>query len=63
MHCRSVLKQSAVLWQGALTQENKGNLGKNAQTFAKFILKNNYKSYDQSLQISFPSKERKVNTS
>ena len=92
-YCRSVLEQSAGVWQGALTQENRETLERTQKTFAKLILKNNYKSYEQSLQvldlptldarqnqltlqfaqknayktekwlISFPSKERNMNTS
>ena len=50
-YCRSVLEQSAVLWQGALTQENRETLERTQKTFAKLILKNNYKSYEQSLQV------------
>ena len=51
VYSRSVLEQSAVLWQGALTQENRDTLERTQKTFAKLILKRKYKSYEQSLQV------------
>ena len=48
-YCRSVLEQSAVLWQGALTEENRKMLERTQKTFAKLILKQHYKTYQQSL--------------
>ena len=61
-YCRSVLEQSAVLWQGALTQENRETLERTQKTFAKLLLKNNYKSYEQSLQtLDLPALDARQN--
>ena len=35
VYCRSVLEQSAVLWQGGLTQENRDNLERTQHFFCK----------------------------
>ena len=47
--CRSVLEQSCVVWHSSLTQENKDDLERMQKTFAKLVLRQNYKSYENSL--------------
>jgi hypothetical protein len=55
-YCRSVLEQSAVLWQGALTEENRKTLERTQKTFAKLILRKHYKTYQQSLlELDLPT--------
>ena len=48
-YCRSVLEQSAVVWQGMLTKENREDLERTQKTFTKLILKKRYTSYEESL--------------
>ena len=48
-YCRSVLEQSAVVWQAGLTNENRQDLERTQKTFTKLILKNRYHSYEQAL--------------
>ena len=48
-YCRSVLEQSAVLWQGGLTKENREDLERTQKSFTKLILKNRYQTYQKSL--------------
>jgi hypothetical protein len=50
VYCRSVLEQSSVLWQGALTQENRDSLERTQKTFVKLILKNKYTTYEEALE-------------
>ena len=38
-YCRSVLEQSAVLWQGALTEQDRATLERTQKTFTKLILR------------------------
>ena len=47
--CRSVLEQSAVLWQGGLTEENRSSLERTQKSFVKLILGRKYKNYTQAL--------------
>ena len=47
--CRSVLEQSCILWHNTLTQENETDLERTQKTFAKLVLKNQYRSYPQAL--------------
>ena len=47
--CRSVLEQSCVVWHSSLTQENKDDLERMQKTFAKLVLRQNYKNYENSL--------------
>ena len=49
--CRSVLEQSCVVWGPSLTQENSKNLERTQKTFAKLILKEKFKNYEQALII------------
>ena len=49
-YCRSVLEQSAVLWQGGLTQANREDLERTQKSFTKLIMKNRYQTYEKSLQ-------------
>ena len=51
IYCRSVLEQSAVVWSSSLTEENKANLERTQKSFAKQVLKSQYKSYENSLLI------------
>ena len=46
VYCRSVLEQSAVLWQGGLTQENRESLERTQKSFVKLILKGNNSNYE-----------------
>ena len=48
-YCRSVLEQSAVLWQGGLTEENRSSLERTQKSFVKLILGRKYKNYTQAL--------------
>ena len=48
-YCRSILKQSAVVWGPSLTEQNKYNLERTQKSFAKFILKSKYEDYEDSL--------------
>ena len=58
--CRSVLEQSCVIWGPSLTQENIKNLERTQKTFAKLILKEKYKSYDQALvKLNLDTLERR----
>ena len=47
--CRSVLEQSCILWHTSLTLENIEDLERTQKTFAKLVLRNNYKTYDEAL--------------
>ena len=47
--CRSVLEQSCVLWHSSLTLENIQDLERTQKTFAKLVLRNNYKTYEEAL--------------
>ena len=48
-YCRSVLEQSAVLWQAGLTEENRNSLERTQKAFVKLILGRQYKTYKQAL--------------
>ena len=62
-YCRSVLEQSAVLWQGALTEQDRALLERTQKTFAKLILKRKYESYNQSLHVlDLPTLDNRRNT-
>ena len=50
IYCRSVLEQSAVLWQGSLTKENRETLERTQKTFTKLVLKRNFKTYEEALR-------------
>ena len=50
-YCRSVLEQSAVLWQGGLTEENRHSLERTQKSFVKLILGKKYKTYRQALLL------------
>ena len=50
--CRSILEQSCVLWDSGLTQENRNNLERTQKTFLKLILEEDYKNYENALQVS-----------
>ena len=51
---RSVLdlEQSYAVWNSSLTQENKNDLERTEKTFAKLVLKEKYKNYEDALRIS-----------
>jgi hypothetical protein len=49
--CRSVLEQSCAVWSSSLTQENKDDLERTQKTFAKLVLKERYKNYEDALII------------
>ena len=48
--CLSVLDQSCVLWGSGLTRENKSDLERTQKTFAKLILQEEYRSYNEALR-------------
>ena len=48
-YCRSVLEQSAVVWQGGLTSKNRRDLERTQKSFTKLILKNRFTTYEQAL--------------
>ena len=49
--CRSKLEQACVLWHSSLTQENSEDLERTQKTFAKLVLQEKYKTYEQALLI------------
>ena len=49
--CRSVLEQSCAVWSSSLTQENKNDLEHTEKTFAKLVLKERYKNYEDAMMI------------
>ena len=49
--CRSVLEQSCAVWSSSLTQDNKDDLERTQKTFAKLVLKERYKNYENALMI------------
>ena len=51
LFCRSILEQSCVVWGTSLTQENKDDLERTQKTFAKLILREKYKNYDNALLL------------
>ena len=51
LFCRSVLKQSCVVWGTSLTQENIEDLERAQKTFTKMVLKEKYKGYEDALII------------
>ena len=51
LFCRSVLEQSCVVWGTSITQENKDDLERTQKTFAKLVLKDKYKDYENALMI------------
>ena len=58
--CRSILEQSCVVWGPSLTQENIKNLERTQKTFAKLILKEKYKNYEQALiKLNLDTLERR----
>lgn len=60
VYCRSVLEQSAVLWQGGLTQENRENLERTQKSFVKLILKGKGTNYENSLsQLNLTTLEKR----
>ena len=48
-YCLSVLEQSSVVWGSSLSEENKNDLERTQKCFTKLILKNKYKTYEESL--------------
>ena len=48
-YCRSVLEQSAVVWQGGLTNKNRKDLERTQKSFTKLVLKNRFTTYEQAL--------------
>ena len=57
-YCRSVLEQSAVVWQANLTQENRDDLERYQKSFAKLILKRKYITYEQAIEhLNLPKLE------
>ena len=48
-YCLSVLDQSCVLWDSGLTLENKRDLERTQKTFAKLVLQEKYKTYNEAL--------------
>ena len=60
--CRSVLEQSCAVWNSSLTQENKDDLERTQKTFAKLVLKEKYKNYEDALRtLNLDSLENRRN--
>ena len=58
IYCLSVLEQSCVVWGSSLTQENVDDLERSQKTFAKLVLRQNYKTYEKSLlQLDLPTRD------
>ena len=58
--CRSVLEQSADLWQGGLTEENRSSLERTQKSFVKLILGRKYKKYMQAfLQLNLSTLDKR----
>ena len=51
LFCRSVLEQSCVVWGTSPTQENGEDLERTQKTFAKLVLKEKYKNYENALNL------------
>ena len=51
LFCRSVLEQSCVVWGTSVTQENIEDLERTQKTFAKLVLKEKYKTYENALRV------------
>ena len=49
MYCRSILKESSVVWSSSLSEENKSDLERTQKSFAKLILKQSYTTYEEAL--------------
>ena len=49
--CLSVLEQSCVVWGGMITSENRKDLERTQKNFCKLVLQDNYKTYQNSLDI------------
>ena len=47
--CRSVLEQSCILLHKSLTLENIDDLERTQKTFAKVVLRNSYRTYEEAL--------------
>ena len=47
--CRNFLEQVCILWHNSLTQENVDDLERTQRTFAKLVLGQNFKNYDDAL--------------
>ena len=51
LFCRSILEQSCVVWGSSLTLENIEDLERTQKSFAKLVLKDKYKNYEDALKI------------
>ena len=51
LFCRSVIEQSCVVWGTSLTQENIDDLERTQKTFAKMVLREKFKTYENALLI------------
>ena len=51
LFCRSILEQSCVVWGPSLTLENIEDLERTQKSFAKLVLKEKYKTYENALKI------------
>ena len=51
-HIRSILEQSAVVWNSGLTEENKNNLERVQKTCLKIIYRENYQNYSSVLKTA-----------
>ena len=47
MYCRSILEQSSVVWSSSLSEENQSYLERTQKSFAKFILKHSFTTYEE----------------
>ena len=60
VYCRSLLEQSAGLWQGGLTQENREKLERTQKSFVKLVSKGNTAIYETLLsQLNFTTLDKR----
>ena len=52
LYIRSILEQSAVVWNSGLTEENKNNLERVQKTCLKIIYRENYQNYSSVLKTA-----------
>ena len=56
VYCRSILEQSSVIWHSSLTKQNEIDLERTQKTFAKFLLKDKYITYEDAIfKLNLPT--------
>ena len=60
-YCLSILEQSFIVWGSSLSAENKNDLERTQKCFTKLLLRNKYKSYEDSLlQLNLQTLEQRT---